>query len=149
MDRWRQQEAGGRTFQHAQVHGVVGPFWHTEHHLQAVLNLPLPLLAAREQLLWETDTVNEPRRATCSATEVFEEMKEFVKIHDLQDKNKLWSIGQRFAQRANDKTELPLNPMDARVCPAQIRTFLQFRGNQTQSEIKTKLVSTSTTEPQK
>lgn len=53
---------GGRgrpvTFQHAEVHGVVGSLGHAEHHLQAVFNLPLPLLAAREQLLQGTETVN-------------------------------------------------------------------------------------------
>lgn len=63
---------GGRgrpvTFQHAEVHGVVGSLGHAEHHLQAVFNLPLPLLAAREQLLQGTETVNWQRlRNTLSA----------------------------------------------------------------------------------
>lgn len=47
------------TFQHAEVHGVIGSLWHTEHHLQAIFNLPLPFLAAREQLLQKTNIVSE------------------------------------------------------------------------------------------
>lgn len=54
----QRQWGGGPTFQHAEVHGVIGPLGHAEHHLQPVLDLPFPLLAAREQLLWETKTVS-------------------------------------------------------------------------------------------
>ena len=39
------------TFQHGEVHGVVGPLGDTEHHLQAVLDLTLPFLTASQQLL--------------------------------------------------------------------------------------------------
>lgn len=49
---------GAVTFQHAEVHGVVRSLRHAEHHLQAVFNLPLPLLTAREQLLQKTETMN-------------------------------------------------------------------------------------------
>lgn len=42
---------GAGTFQHAEVHGVVGSLGHAEHHLQAIFNLPLSFLTAREELL--------------------------------------------------------------------------------------------------
>lgn len=51
---------GPVTFQHAEVHGVVGSLGHAEHHLQAVFNLPFPFLTAREQLLRRT--LHEPGR---------------------------------------------------------------------------------------
>lgn len=44
------------TFQHAQVHGIVGSLWNTEHHLEAIFNLPLSFLTAREQLLGKSNT---------------------------------------------------------------------------------------------
>lgn len=50
--------AGFSTFQHAEVHGIVGPLGHTEHYLQAIFNLPFAFLTAREELLWKTKTVN-------------------------------------------------------------------------------------------
>lgn len=58
----RQQEVRGSvepgTFQHAEVHGVVGSLGHAEHHLQAVFDLPFAFLAAREELLQKTKTMN-------------------------------------------------------------------------------------------
>jgi len=39
------------TFQHGEVHGVIGSLGDAEHHLQAVLDLPLAFLTARQQLL--------------------------------------------------------------------------------------------------
>lgn len=68
MGAGQRRRGRGPTFQHAEVHGVVGPLGHTEHHLQPILDLPLPLLAAREQLLWETKTTR------CSAKKVFREI---------------------------------------------------------------------------
>lgn len=34
------------TFQHADVHGVVGSLWDTKHHLQAFLELPFSFFTA-------------------------------------------------------------------------------------------------------
>ena len=34
------------TFQHADVHGVVGSLWNTKHHLQAFLELPFSFFTA-------------------------------------------------------------------------------------------------------
>lgn len=42
------------TFQHAEVHGIIGSLWHTKHHLQAILNLTFTFFTAREQLLQKT-----------------------------------------------------------------------------------------------
>lgn len=39
------------TFQHGQVHGIVGFLRDTEHHLQAVFDLPFTFFAASQQLL--------------------------------------------------------------------------------------------------
>lgn len=39
------------TFQHADVHRVVGLLWDTEHHFQAIFELPFALLAAGQQFL--------------------------------------------------------------------------------------------------
>lgn len=39
------------TFQHADVHGVVGPLGDAQHHVQTFFDLSFPLLAARQQLL--------------------------------------------------------------------------------------------------
>lgn len=39
------------TFQHGEVHGVVGSLGNTQHHLQAVFDLAFTFLAASEQLL--------------------------------------------------------------------------------------------------
>lgn len=39
------------TFQHRKVHGIIGFLGNTEHHLQAVLDLPFTFFAARQQLL--------------------------------------------------------------------------------------------------
>lgn len=46
------------TFQHAEVHGIIGSLWHTEHHLQAIFYLPLSFLTACEQLLRKINTIN-------------------------------------------------------------------------------------------
>lgn len=34
------------TFQHADMHGIIGFLWDTEHHLQAILELPLSFFTA-------------------------------------------------------------------------------------------------------
>lgn len=102
MGAEQRRRGGGPTFQHAEVHGVVGPLGHTEHHLQPVLDLPFPFLAAREQLLWETKT------ARCSTKEVFTEITEFVKIHDVRGKNRCGQLGRDSHKGMQDKSELPL-----------------------------------------
>ena len=94
----QRQWGGGPTFQHAEVHGVVGPLGHAEHHLQPVLDLPFPFLAAREQLLWETNTVR------CSAQEVFTEIREFVKIHNVRGKNRCGQLGRDSHKGAHKGT---------------------------------------------
>lgn len=43
------------TLQHRQVHGIVGFLRDAEHHFQPVLDLTFTFLAARQQLLGETD----------------------------------------------------------------------------------------------
>ncbi len=40
------------TLQHADVHGVISTFRHTEHHLQTILYFSFPFLTARQQLLF-------------------------------------------------------------------------------------------------
>lgn len=47
------------TFQHAEVHGIIGSLWHTKHHLQAILNLTFTFFTAREQLLKKTSRQND------------------------------------------------------------------------------------------
>lgn len=39
------------TFQHADVHRIVGLLWDTEHHFQAIFEFPFALLAAGQQFL--------------------------------------------------------------------------------------------------
>lgn len=39
------------TFQHAEVHGIVGFLGHAEHDLQTIFNLSFTLLTTRQQLL--------------------------------------------------------------------------------------------------
>lgn len=34
------------TFQHADMHGIIGFLWDTEHHLQAILELPFSFFTA-------------------------------------------------------------------------------------------------------
>ena len=43
------------TFQHGDVHGIVGPLGDAQHHLQPILDLPLPFLTAGQQLLGEKE----------------------------------------------------------------------------------------------
>lgn len=44
------------TFQHGEMHGIIGFLGNTEHHLQTVLDLPFAFLAAGQQLLDGTPT---------------------------------------------------------------------------------------------
>lgn len=36
------------TLQHGEMHGIISPLGNTEHHLQAIFNLSLTLLTARQ-----------------------------------------------------------------------------------------------------
>lgn len=42
------------TFQHAEVHGVIGSLGDTEHDLQAIFDLSFALLTATQQVLAQT-----------------------------------------------------------------------------------------------
>lgn len=65
------------TFQHAQVHGIIGSLGHTEHHLEAVLYLPFSFLTACEQLLEKINTMT----AQCSASNILADIQESMKTH--------------------------------------------------------------------
>lgn len=39
------------TFQHADMHGVIGSLWHTQHDLQPIFNFTFALFTAGQQLL--------------------------------------------------------------------------------------------------
>lgn len=41
-----QEDWGAATFQHADMHGIVGFLGDTEHHLQAILQLSFPFFTA-------------------------------------------------------------------------------------------------------
>lgn len=55
-----------RTLQHAHVHSIVGSFRHTQHHLQAFLNLPLTLFTTSQQLLL-TNTAHHYEHSSLTA----------------------------------------------------------------------------------
>jgi hypothetical protein len=73
------------TFQHAEVHGIIGSLGHAEHHLQAIFDLPLSFLTACEQLLEKINTVNSQRTAKRSASHT---SAESMRAHGAQETNK-------------------------------------------------------------
>lgn len=59
------------TLQHRQVHGVVGFLRDAEHHFQPILDLTFTFLAARQQLLGETDVNSTLTTGTSMFDEAF------------------------------------------------------------------------------
>lgn len=56
------------TFQHGEVHGIVGFLRNTEHHLQAVLDLSFTFFAASQQLLNRHTNRNHDNKKICMDT---------------------------------------------------------------------------------
>lgn len=46
MEVAAQRTGRSATFQHADMHGIIGFLGDTEHHLQAILELPFPFFTA-------------------------------------------------------------------------------------------------------